>query len=266
MHTERSAMKKLLLINVALCALSIASPGLAADMLINVAKAPVPPPVFSWTGCYLGAHVGGGWGSKGATDPVQLVQDQLSGAPVTTGVTTVSVSPTGAVVGGQFGCDYQLASPWVAGIEFAASGSTMKGSTSVALPLGAPGETTLVTARTDFVGSGTVRLGYAADRWLLYVKGGAAWAGDKYAFTGAFTGIPFDFEGLDQRLGWILGGGVDWAFSGHWSLTLEYDYYQFGHRNVLMSDAVNVVSGPVDFKQSVQIAKVGLNFHMWNGQ
>jgi outer membrane immunogenic protein len=266
MHTERSAMKKILLVGAATCWLGIPGPSLAADMPINVTKAPVLPPVFSWTGCYLGGHVGGGWASKNVTDPVQLVQDSLSGAPVTTGVTTVSVSPTGVVVGGQFGCDYQFAPNWVAGIEFAASGSTMKGSTSVALPLGVPGEAALVTARTDFLGSGTVRLGYAADRWLLYVKGGAAWAGDKYSIIGTFTGIPFDFEGLDQRLGWVVGGGVDWAFSGHWSVTLEYDYYQFGHHSVLMSDAVNVVSGPVDFKQGVQIAKVGLNFHMWNDQ
>jgi outer membrane immunogenic protein len=266
MHTEQSPMKKLLLVTAAICSLSIASPACAADLPVNVIKAPAPLPVFSWTGCYLGAHVGGGWASKDMTDPVQLVQDQLTGAPVTAGVTTVRVSPIGVAVGGQFGCDYQFAPSWAAGIEFAASGSTMKGSTSLALPLGVPGEAALVTARTDFLGSGSVRLGYAADRWLFYVKGGAAWAGDKYVITGAFTGIPFDFEGLDQRLGWIVGGGVDWAFSGHWSLAVEYDYYQFGHRSTLMSDAVNAVSGPVDFKQSVQVAKVGLNFHMWNGR
>ncbi|HEY1410696.1 MAG TPA: hypothetical protein VGF36_01075, partial [Rhodopila sp.] len=170
-------MKKLLLVGAALCSLSIAGSAFAADMPIGVTKAPLLPPFFSWTGCYLGGHVGGGWASKNATDPVQLVQDSLSGAPVTTGVTTVSVSPTGIVVGGQFGCDYQFAPSWVAGIEFAASGSTMKASTSVALPLGDPGEAALVTAKTDFLGSGTVRLGYAADRWLFYLRGGAAWAG-----------------------------------------------------------------------------------------
>jgi opacity protein-like surface antigen len=123
-----------------------------------------------------------------------------------------------------------------------------------------------VTARTDFIASATARLGYAADRWLFYVKGGAAWAGDKYDVNGTFTGIPFGFEGLDQRLGWIVGGGADWAFYGHWSVALEYDYYQFGHHSVLMSAPVNAVSGPVDFKQGVQIAKLRLNFHMWNGQ
>ena len=197
MHTEQSPMKKLLLVTAAICSLSIASPACAADLPVNVIKAPAPLPVFSWTGCYLGAHVGGGWAGKNVTDPVKVVQDSLSGAPVTAGVTTVSVSPTGVVVGGQFGCDYQFAPSLAAGIEFAASGSTMKANTSVALPLGVPGETALVTARTDFLGSGTVRLGYAADRWLLYVKGGAAWAGDKYDVTGTFTGIPFGFEGLD---------------------------------------------------------------------
>jgi opacity protein-like surface antigen len=141
----------------------------------------------------------------------------------------------------------------------------MKDSTNVLLPLGFPGETALVSARTDFVANVTARLGYAADRWLFFVKGGAGFAGDKYDVTGAFTGIPFAFEGLEQRLGWMVGGGIDWAFYRHWSLALEYEYYQLGHHSVLMSDPVNG-SGLVDFKQSVQIAKIGLNFHMWNGQ
>jgi outer membrane immunogenic protein len=259
-------MKRFLLAGAAVWSLSIAGPAIAADLPINVTKAPVPPPIFDWTSCYLGGHAGGGWSSKDITDPVQLVQDSLSGAPVTTGVTTVSLNPAGVVVGGQFGCDYQFAPNWVAGVEGAASGSTMKASTSVALPLGFPGEAALVTARTDFIASATARLGYAADRWLFYAKGGAAWAGDKYDVTGAFTGILFGFEGLDQRPGWVVGGGVEWAFANHWSVTLEYDYYQFGHRTVLMSDPVNAVSGPVDFKQTLQIAKVGLNFRVWDAQ
>jgi outer membrane immunogenic protein len=263
MHNKISPMKKLLLLGAAACALSAAEPVLAADMPI---KAPMPMRVFTWTSCYLGLHAGGGWGSKDFTDAVQLVQDSLSAAPVTVGVTTTHVTPSGAVVGGQFGCDYQFAPNWVVGFEGSASGSTMKGSTSVALPLGNPGESALLTARTDFLYGGTARLGFAADRWLLYVRGGAALAGDKYDVNGAFTGIPFGFEGLDQRIGWTVGGGVDWAFSGHWSVDLEYDFYDFGHRTTLMSDAINAVSGPVDFKQTVQVAKVGLNFHIWDGQ
>jgi opacity protein-like surface antigen len=186
--------------------------------------------------------------------------------PATTGVTTAHTSSSGAVIGGQFGCDYQFAPNWVVGAEGALSGATMKGHTTVALPLGNPGDTALVTARTDFLSSVTGRLGYAADRWLLYVRGGAAWAGDKYSVKGAFQGTGFDFEGSDTRLGWTVGGGVEWAFSDAWSARLEYDYYQFGNRTISMLDNINAFSGPLDVKQNVQTVKVGVNFHMWGGQ
>lgn len=57
-------MKKLLLGLVATTAL-IATPALAADLpparQPNYYKAPPLPPVFSWTGCYVGADIGGGF-------------------------------------------------------------------------------------------------------------------------------------------------------------------------------------------------------------
>jgi CRP/FNR family transcriptional regulator len=98
---------------------------------------------------------------------------------------------------------------------------------------------------------------------LLYARGGAALAGDKYQFSGTFTGLPFDFNGNDNRFGWVVGGGVDWAFTPHWSVNFEYDYYQFGHGNVMMIDQINTFAGVADVRQSVQVAKVGFNFHVW---
>lgn len=259
-------MKKLLIVGAAACSLSIAGRSLAADLPINVTKAPLAAPAFTWTSCYLGAHAGGGLANPAVTDPVQLVQDTFLFPGATAGITTASIRPTGVVVGGQIGCDYQFAPSWVVGIEGAASGSNMKGSTNVGLPLGLAGETALVTGKTDFISSVTARFGYAVDRWLFYVKGGGALAGDEYSITGTFTGIPFDFEGLDSHYGWTAGGGIEWALSGSWSANVEYDYYQFGHESVLMSDSVNVLSGPVNIKQSVQIVKAGINFHIWSGQ
>src|SRR5208282_3523890 len=258
-------MKATLLIGAALSLMTI--PAFAADLGTDTLfKAPPVSQPFAWTGCYGGAHAGGGWASKAITDPVQLVQDSFSGAAVTTGVARVNASPTGFVGGGQIGCDYQFAPTWVVGIEGAVSGTTLKGSTSVGLPLGLPGEAASVTGGMDLLPSVTARLGYTADRWLFYVKGGAAWASDSYSVMGTFTGTPFDFEGLDLRFGWTVGSGVEWAFTDIWSARLEYDYYQFGNGSVLMSDSTNVLSGPVNVKQSVQIVKAGLNFHVWWGQ
>jgi outer membrane immunogenic protein len=56
---------------------------------------------------------------------------------------------------------------------------------------------------------------------------------------------------------------VEWAFSQHWSASLEYDYYQFGHSTIAMSDPVNVFLGNVDVRQNIKVVKAGLNFHIW---
>ncbi len=254
-------MNKRLFAPAAVLASICAAPAFAADLPLAAAH-PAPPP-FSWTSCYLGAHAGGGWAQKQLTDPVQLVQDSFLGSGTTTGVTSVTATASGGVFGGQIGCDYQFAPTWVVGIEGAASGSTMNGSTHIGLPLGNPGDSATFTGRTDFLPSVTARLGYAMDRLLFYAKGGVAWAGDKYTVTGGFQGTGFGFEGLDSRTGWTAGVGVAWAFSRSWSTSIEYDYYQFGSGTILMSDANNGFSGLVDSKQSVQVVKAAINFHVW---
>lgn len=255
-------MSKTLFAPVAVLAAGLATSAVAADLPI---KTPMPvTPVFSWTGCYLGGHAGGGRGTKDMTDPVQLVQDTLNQAPSTAGIATVSTTPTGAVIGGEIGCDYQFAGNAVIGIEGTASGTTMKASTLVGLPAGVPGDVALVQANNDFLASVTGRIGYAFDTVLLYARGGFAVAGDKYDVSGGTFngGGPFHFQGVDNRYGWIVGGGVDWAFTRHWSMNVEYDYYSFGNGNILMTDQVSALTGVVNVKQTVQVVKVGFNFHI----
>jgi len=257
-------MTKSHFIRVTVFASVLAAPAMAADLPIK-SQAPYAEPRFSWTSCYVGGHVGGGRGSKDMTDPVLLVQDSLVAPGTTTGVTTVTTTPTGAVIGGEIGCDYQFSSNVVMGIEGTASGTTMKGSAQVGLPAGNPGDIALVQANNDFLAGVTGRIGYAFDTVLVYARGGFAVAGDKYNVSGGTFagGGPFNFQGLDNRYGWVAGGGLDWAFSRHWSMNVEYDYYQFGHGNILMTDQISGAPGVVDVRQSVQVVKVGLNFHIW---
>jgi outer membrane immunogenic protein len=250
-------MKKLLFISVAVFSLSVGNGVFAADMPVKAPRPVVAP--FTWTSCFLGAHAGGGWARKDITDPVALVEENAFATPATV-ATTAQVSPSGAVIGGQFGCDYQFAPNWVVGVEGSAAGTTMKGDTTVNLP--DVGGTALVTARTDFLGSVTARFGYAVDRWMYYVRGGAAWAGDKYTITG----VGFGFEGLDWRPGWTVGAGVEWAFATNWSARLEYDYYGLGTRSVSLTDTLNGFGpAPIDVKQTAQTVKLGINFHVWGG-
>jgi outer membrane immunogenic protein len=252
-------MKKSLLVAVVVSTSGVTGSALAADLAVKTPRSG-PVPAFSWTSCYFGMHAGGSFASTDITDPVQLAEG--GGAA---GVTTAHVSPSGAVIGGQLGCDYQFAPNWVAGIEGAASGSTLKGSKTVGLPDGFAGDQALVSSRTDFLPSVTARLGYAIDRTLLYGKAGVAWASDKYTVAGSFQGANFDYEGFDTRTGWTAGAGVEWAFSRNWSVNVEYDYYSFGRGTSTLTDNVSGLTGLVDAKQSIQVVKAGLNFHMWSG-
>jgi outer membrane immunogenic protein len=68
-------MRKLLLAGATVSLLSIAGRAFAADMPNLVA----PVPVFSWTSCFLGAHIGGGWVHQDISDPVALVQNSFWG-------------------------------------------------------------------------------------------------------------------------------------------------------------------------------------------
>src|SRR5215218_6002110 len=102
-------MKKLLAASVALSGL-LGSPVLAADLPAKapVYKAAVAAPLFTWTGCYLGANVGGGWARKRIVD--QEPEPELIG------VDGDRHNSSGVVGGGQIGCDYQM-NNWVFGIQ-----------------------------------------------------------------------------------------------------------------------------------------------------
>jgi outer membrane immunogenic protein len=258
-------MKKLVLAVVAAMSAGIAGPTLAADMPLGYVA---PVPIFNWTSCFLGAHIGGGWAHKDFTDPVALVQNSILGT-VTPGVTTVGVSSSGLIIGGQMGCDYQFGfSPWVVGVEGTASGGNLRGNTNFVLPLGGSSDIATLTAKTDFLPSVTARVGYALDNWLFYVRAGGAWVGDKYSMTGTFlpTATAFGLEGVDNRFGWTAGAGVEWAFAELWSARLEYDYYGLGQRSALMTDPINGFTGVMSVQQRVQTVKLGVSFHVWAGQ
>ena len=176
------------------------------------------------------------------------------------GPSSANLDASGYMLGGQIGCDYQFASDWVLGVEGAAAGGKIGGSTVVAVP----GDNATFKETTDFLSSATARVGYAWDRWLLYVKGGAAWAGDRYSVFDVLS--AYDAEGLETRFGWTVGAGIEWALWNDWSVKLEYDYYGFGHRSVTFIDNVSGTFGPVNVKQNIQVVKLGLNFHVFAGQ
>jgi opacity protein-like surface antigen len=240
-------MKTPLLAAVTLSLLSV--PALAADLGVPYGKAPVAAR-FAWTSCYAGGLVGGGFGQKDLTDSAGF----LAGLG---GPGAASLDTSGYMLGGQIGCDYQFGSGLVLGIEGTGAGANIGGSTVVAVP----GDNATFKQTTDFLTTGVVRVGLAWDRFLPYVNGGVVWAGDRYSVFDAAA--LYDAEAVETRLGWTVGAGIEWALGDDWSVKLEYDYYGLGNRSVTFIDNVSGAFGPVDVKQSIQVVKLGINFHVW---
>ena len=239
----------------------------AADLGIPLAQPQVVIPPFTWTSCYAGVRAGGGWGKKDLTDTVGVLSDP---ATVPGGFSSASLDVSGWMVGGQFGCDYQFAPTWVVGIEGAASGGNISKTTNfvtsfgnVANPL--PGDDTAsFRSTTDFLASITGRIGYAFDRWLVYGKGGVALVGDRYHVDDVDGN--FFFDATENRIGWTAGAGVEWAFTPEWSVKLEYDYYGFGTKSVLLEDTtLLMINAPVNITQNIQVVTLGVNFHARSG-
>ena len=226
-------MKKLTLLGstmlVGMLAIGVAQ---AADIPPPVYKAPIPlpPPAFSWTGFYIGAHGGGGWSTKEWFAP--------------DGFPEGSYNLNGFLAGGQIG--YNLQSGWVVvGIEADGSWTNLKGT-------GICFTDERCTSKVTALGTITGRIGGTVDHALLYIKGGGAWAREKH--TDVFDGFG---TASSTRWGWIIGGGVEYAFTPNVSGKLEYNYMDFGTKLLHFT-------GSEDFneriRQSVHAVKIGINY------
>jgi outer membrane immunogenic protein len=226
----------------AVAAALIATAMNAADLPV---KAPPRPVVtgFNWTGCYGGGHVGGLWAHK----------DWALAPPD-------AITPLGGhnadswTAGLQAGCDYQFANRWVIGIQGAYGWSDAKGS-HIDVVDGTIDQTTIRS-----IASVTARLGYAWDRWLGYVRGGGAWADDRYVRTLIPAG-PVDGLAKETRGGWTAGVGIEYTITDYLSAFIEYDHYWFGSRTLtFVTPPAGVFEDNVTIRQDADTVKAGVNF------
>ena len=123
-----------------------------------------------------------------------------------------------------------------------------------------------------------MRVGFvAADRWLVYGKGGIALASEKHDLgisqvAPGLGSITFTGTGNALHTGYVVGLGVEHAFLGNWSAKLEYNYVGFYLQNVVTTgqQAFNIPPGTVGsianiqqvgISQDMHLIKFGINYH-----
>jgi outer membrane immunogenic protein len=184
-------------------------------------KAPIyATPPYNWTGGYIGINGGGGWGSS-----------DFSGLPFATN----SFRTSGGLVGGTLGYNWQ-AGPMVYGVEGDLDWSDIRGTAACA--------GTTCETRNNWLGTVRGRLGYAIDRWMPYVTGGAA-----------FGDIQNNIAGIgsnsNTKAGWTAGGGIEAAIAGPWTAKLEYLYVDLGNSDPIAGSRTNF---------HTNLVRAGLNY------
>jgi outer membrane immunogenic protein len=250
----------------------------AADMAVKARPAPVV--VFSWTGCYVGGSVGAAQGrsnfnwSNITEGPTGLA---VGAATVLPAAANARLSDTGVAAGGQVGCNYQTGA-LVFGGEADIQWTDIKTSrTATSLGNTNGGPATIVpgaiaeSVSSDWLATFRGRAGYAWDRVLVYGTGGLAVANIRY-----FDEVCFPTAGLpgcntasssSTRTGWVVGGGIEWAFAANWSVKAEYLYADLG--NTTNRSIYTTLAGATPFPLATinhnhnfieETARVGVNY------
>jgi outer membrane immunogenic protein len=243
-------MKKILAATIGLAL--IAAPAMAADLAVKAPMYKAPPPVyvFSWTGCYVGGNVGGVWVHK------DWIDHQVGTANF--GLSDGTHDPNSWIGGVQAGCDYQFAGGFVVGIAGDYDWTNANASNASIL---FPGFTN--SSKVKNLASVTGRIGYAWDRFLGYVKGGGAWESDDHLYINA-AGTVFGVASA-TRGGWTVGIGGEYAFTNWLSGFAEYDYYDFGTKDVVFNQTPGPFLFTYGIKETKSVFKVGLNLRWGPG-
>ncbi len=243
-------MKKLLTaVATAIASFATSIAAQAADLPMEpVYKAPVVvAAVYNWTGFYIGANAGYGWGNQ---DPFSVLTNRFD---------AFSVPFSGWMLGGTVGAQIQSGHV-VLGVEADLDWSKITGSATViptiggALPSGCVGLVnckTSLTTNINNVSTGRLRVGYALDNWLLYATGGLALLGANTnvstvggvaCTTAILTAVC---SGTDYRLGATAGAGIEYGITPNLSAKLEYLYITAVS---LELSHLNVVRGGLNFR------------------
>lgn len=241
---------------VLLAALTFGGSTFAADMAAKAPQSPVPlpAPAYSWNSCYLGANGGYAWNSgknfyqdsNGIPDPINGLSPNTIPLPAH----TIGNAWTG---GGEVGCNWQINSGAVVGIEADIDALHASGSASTVLPGGAtlfigPGingggpflspSTANEQATLHWLSTLRPRVGMPvlANRGLLFVSGGLAigrvsTSGSVNTFFDPPVGTPYVTWGGSTsvtRYGFAVGGGFEYELADHWTAKAEYLYYDLG--------------------------------------
>jgi len=253
-------MKKLFVVTTILTALA-GSYAIAADL---PTKGPAPmvarPGCAQFGGFYVGGNAGWAsnthrWSDRDAWSAE--VSDDLSRG-------NISTTNTGFIGGVQGGYNWQT-NCTVFGVEADYSWSNVKNTAfETDGDLGVDVDTLTIESRLRGLGTLRTRAGVVVDNLLIYVTGGVALGNFKRTYTQTDNNVPVSevFQHNNNRWGWVLGVGTEWAINQNWSIKGEALYHQFKSDDTTFVCTVFCPSEAKRFsnEDSVWVGRIGVNY------
>jgi len=276
---------------------------IAADFP-SIKSEPIAVPAPVWTGFYAGLNAGGILGASNSvtTSAYPIYQNpdfrQTAYVAARAGSTNIDVAYGGFIGGGQIGYMWNPIDRIISGIELDFSGIAGSGNNSKVnvaqfinyVPDSYWISNTNVNKNLQYLGTVRGKLGYLITPDLLaYGSGGFAYGGVSFSTTVTQIGVPdvmtgpstynFDppnwFSGYSNknnaRVGWNLGGGIEWMFARALSAKVEYIYYDLGSAtnqfNSIRPDAVKpipialITQSYSTTRFNGNIVRAGVNYH-----
>jgi outer membrane immunogenic protein len=204
---------------------------------------------YNWSGLYVGMQAG-------FAEPKDVVTygGSSTGAPFNDPNEKIVHREHGFTGGAQAGYNHQLG--WfVPGFEMDLGYLRFNGSR----PSPFPNENTVAVSTGGLFGTVTGRLGVAIDRALLYAKGGFAYADLDLGVTDKVAPLTTDATSRTTRIGWTIGGGIEYGISQKWTIKTEYQFVDLGRQDV-SAVASDGIADTWRHDVSAHVVKVGLNY------
>jgi outer membrane immunogenic protein len=214
----------------------------AAATLVSgfASAAPPAPPVYSWTGFYVGGSVGERWSNP--TWTTNCIGAPCSPPNIFAAFATANPNADFNVSTGRFGgyvgYNLQASQLWVAGVEadfaYGNGNQTMAGIPGQFTATVPPGGST-ASIKEGWDGSARARLGFlVTPAVLIYGTGGIAWqhaeadAQCPAVGSGCSLGVADQEAYSTTMVGWTVGGGGEAMLWGNWLVRAEYRYSNYG--------------------------------------
>lgn len=252
---------------IAICAASgatalastVAMAGGTAMPIVDVApvEIPVTPAGRNWEGGYVGGALGFGFGGD---DTVGLQAFDGSG-PIGRATDITDVKISGVTGSAHVGYRWQRGQ-WVVGPNLAAELSGISDSSSGSFSLNGFDYDTTVESEIKSVIDLTLKTGYLVDpTTMIYGVAGVSRGSFNYSFETTGTGAG-SFSGSSSEdftsTGYVLGFGVERAFSDRLSGFGEFNYRSYGTNDITTPLAVG--DGTTRATPSHSAIKLGVNY------